>query len=84
VGLMSLGQALVEEVVRRLLNVSKPDRIILFGSAATGQMTRDSDIDLLVIAPSPANTLEERARLRQSLRGLGFAFDVFIMAADRF
>jgi len=83
-GLMSLDQTLVQEVVRRLLTVSKPDRIILFGSAASGQMTRDSDIDLLVVAPSPANTLQERARLRQSLRGLGFAFDVFIMAADRF
>ena len=83
-GVMSIEQTLVQEVVRRLLTVSKPDRIILFGSAATGQMTRDSDIDLLVVASSPANTLEERTRLRQSLRGLGFAFDVFIMAADRF
>ena len=83
-GVMSIDQTLVQEVVRRLLTVSKPDRIILFGSAATGQMSRDSDIDLLVVAPSPANTLEERARLRQSLRGLGFAFDVFLIATDRF
>ncbi len=83
-GLMGVDQALIQEVVRRLLTVTKPDRIILFGSAATGQMTRDSDIDLLVLAPSPANTLEERTRLRRCLRGLGFPFDVFVMATERF
>lgn len=83
-GVMGVDQSLLQEVVRRLLKVSQPERIILFGSAATGQMTPDSDIDLLVVTRSPQNTLEERARLRQSLRGLGFAFDVFIIAADRF
>ena len=37
------------EVVRRVIEVAQPDRIILFGSAARGQMGPDSDIDLLVI-----------------------------------
>jgi predicted nucleotidyltransferase len=41
------------------LTVSKPARIILFGSAATGRMTQDSDIDLLVLAPPEANTVAE-------------------------
>ena len=34
----------LNEVVRRVLAVAKPDRIILFGSAATGQMTKDSSV----------------------------------------
>lgn len=82
--LMGIDDNLIQEVVRRLLSVSKPDRIILFGSAATGQMTRDSDIDLLVVAPAALNTLEERVRLLRALRGLGFAFDVFIIPTERF
>ena len=45
-----IDESLVDEIVRRLLTVAKPDMIILFGSAATGTMTRDRDIDLLVIA----------------------------------
>ena len=45
---MGVDDSLVQEIVRRLLNVILPDRIILFGSAATGIMTRDSDVDLLV------------------------------------
>lgn len=81
---MGIDDSLVREIVRRLLGVIRPDRIILFGSAATGQMTRDSDIDLLVIASSPSNTIEEHVRLRGSLRGLGFPFDVFLIATEKF
>jgi predicted nucleotidyltransferase len=81
---MGIDEGLVHEIVRRILGVAKPDRIILFGSAATGPMTRDSDIDLLVVAPSPANTIEERLMLRRSLRGIGFPVDVFLIATERF
>jgi predicted nucleotidyltransferase len=81
---MGIDDGLTREIVRRILSVSEPDRIILFGSAATGKMTRDSDIDLLVVAPSPSNTTEERLQLRRSLRGLAFPFDVFIVATERF
>jgi len=81
---MGIDDSLVREIVRRLLGVARPDRIILFGSAATGEMTPDSDIDLLVVAPAPSNTLDERVRLYQALRGLGFPFDVFIIGTDRF
>jgi predicted nucleotidyltransferase len=81
---MGIDDSLVREIVQRLLGVARPDRIILFGSAATGEMTRDSDIDLLVVAPTSSNTLEERVRLYQALRGLGFPFDVFIIGTERF
>jgi predicted nucleotidyltransferase len=50
---MGIDDTLTSEIVRRILAVANPDRIILFGSAATGQMTRDSDIDLLVVEPNP-------------------------------
>jgi len=81
---MGVDDALIGEIVRRVLNVARPERVILFGSAATGEMTRDSDIDLLVIERVPANRREETVRILDSLRGLGFPFDVFIMSTDKF
>ena len=81
---MGIDDDLVREIVRRLLGVTQPERIILFGSAATGQVTRDSDIDLLVVAPAPSHTIEEHVRLRGCLRGLGFPFDVFLIATEKF
>src|ERR1700756_5516811 len=62
----------------------KPQRVILFGSRARGQATRDSDIDLLVIvddAPRagklPWRTGYEPHRSRR-------AADVFPMRAETF
>ena len=81
---MGIDDSLIREIVQRLLNVARPDRIILFGSAANGPMTLDSDIDLLIVAPAPSNTLDERVRLYKALRGLGFPFDVFIIGSERF
>jgi len=75
---------IIEEIVRRILSVAEPQRIILFGSAATGQMTRDSDIDLLILEENPSDTREESVRLREPLRGLGYPFDVIVMATERF
>ena len=55
---MGVDETLLNEVVRRVLTVAHPDRIILFGSAATGQMTKDSDIDILIVEPTAKNRRE--------------------------
>jgi predicted nucleotidyltransferase len=83
-GEMVIDDGLIREIVHRLLKVVNPDRIILFGSAATDQMNADSDIDLLVVAAAASNTIDERVRLLRALRGLGFPFDVFIIGSERF
>lgn len=81
---MAIDKALVEEIVRRVLSVTRPDRIIVFGSAAEGTMDRDSDIDLLVLERAPSNTRDASVRIRNALRGLGYPFDVIVMATERF
>jgi predicted nucleotidyltransferase len=65
---MGVAETLLNEIVRRVLSVARPDRIILFGSAAAGQMTKDSDLDLLVVEPVLANTREERGDSRRTGR----------------
>jgi len=41
--------AILNKIVKQVVCAAKPDRIVLFGSAARGTMGPDSDIDLLVI-----------------------------------
>ena len=43
----------LEDIVRAVLGVSRPERILLFGSGARGEMDDKSDIDILVIADAP-------------------------------
>jgi predicted nucleotidyltransferase len=81
---MGINQALVSEIVKRVLAVVEARRIILFGSATTGEMTKDSDIDLLVLESAPGDTREESVRIRRAVRGLGYPFDIIVMAAERF
>ena len=81
---MGIDDTLTHEIVRRILQVAKPDRVILFGSAATGQMTRDSDIDLLVVEPAPANRTVESVRIRRALGELGYPVDVIVISTGRF
>jgi len=81
---MGIDDSVKREVVRRILAIAKPERIILFGSAATGRMSKDSDIDVLVVEREPVNAFEERLRIGDSLSELGTPFDVFIMDAERF
>jgi predicted nucleotidyltransferase len=82
---MALDKKLIEEIIGRILTVTQPERIILFGSAAKSEMTRDSDIDLLVLKKAaPGNPRKESVRLRQALRGLDHAFDIIVMATERF
>jgi len=81
---MAIDEQLIDEIVRRILTHVQPDRIILFGSAVTGEMTRDSDIDLLILEPSPPDLRTEGVRLRAALRGLDHPFDVIVMRTGRF
>jgi len=81
---MDLDQRLVEEIVARVLGVARPVRVVLFGSAATGTMTKDSDIDLLVVEEQSTDLRRESLRIRRALRGLGHAIDVIVMSQDRF
>jgi len=81
---LNIDQQTLDEIVRRILSVTSPDRIILFGSAAAGTMNEDSDIDLLVVEPNPGNQRKESIRIHSALRGLGHPFDVIVIDSEWF
>jgi predicted nucleotidyltransferase len=79
-----ISERLIEKIVQRILNVADPIRIIVFGSAAAGTMTPDSDLDLLVIEDGFTNQRAENLRLRQALKDLEVPVDIFTMTSTRF
>jgi len=81
---MGIDEHIVREIVRRVLSVAKPDKIILFGSAATGQMTRDSDIDLLIVEPDTSDQRNEYVRIIKALWDIRFPFDVLFITTEWF
>jgi predicted nucleotidyltransferase len=73
------------EVVRRLVEAYRPERVYLFGSVARGDAGRDSDYDLLLVVPDDASPERRRSRLAyEALRGTGTAADVLVCTISYF
>jgi predicted nucleotidyltransferase len=45
----------LDDIVRRLVDAFRPERVYLFGSRARGEGGPDSDCDLLVVGSMPAD-----------------------------
>lgn len=73
-----LSQDILHEFVQRIVDAVHPRRIILFGSAARGEMGPNSDLDLLVIMPDGVHRRRTAQTIYRSLTGLGIAKDVVV------
>jgi len=76
---MNMSREQTQDLVDRILAAIHPERIILFGSAARGEMNSRSDVDVLVVAPEGAH----RRRTAQAIyrRLLGFEIPVDVVVA---
>ncbi|HID43136.1 MAG TPA: nucleotidyltransferase domain-containing protein [Archaeoglobaceae archaeon] len=66
-----------QEIYERLRKISErlkkkyhAEKVILYGSYATGEATEDSDVDLLIIAPANERFFERMARVLALVRDL--------------
>lgn len=77
-----MDRVLLDEIVRRVVEVAHPNRIILFGSAARGEMGPDSDIDLLVVKSGAAHRGRLEEEIHLSFFGLGASVDVVVATPE--
>jgi len=73
-----MDKSLLDKIVRRIVEVAEPEKIILFGSAARGEMGPNSDVDLLVVK-SGVHRRELAMRLYEEVGGLGCAIDIIVV-----
>ena len=71
----------LDEVIERIVEVARPERIILFGSAARGEMGPHSDIDLLVVKDG-VHRRDLAGRIYERLVGVGIAVDVIVVTPE--
>jgi uncharacterized protein len=70
-------QQLLREITRRILTVSTPEQVLLFGSSVRGDAGPDSDLDLLVIEDVD-RPRQRSVEIRRTLRGLLIPIDVIV------
>jgi len=75
-------QALVDEVVRRVVEVARPERIILFGSAARGEAGPDSDLDLLVVKSGVTSPRRLAGEIHVQMFGLPVSVDISVVTPE--
>ncbi len=71
----------IEEIVQRIVEIAQPERIILFGSAARGEMGPHSDLDILVVK-SGADHWGLSGKIRRALRGTNAAVDLVVATPE--
>ncbi len=73
-----LDQQILDDIVRRIVEVARPEKIILFGSAARDDMNRHSDVDLLVVKDG-GDPWTVMGDIYGNLRGVGAAVDAIVV-----
>lgn len=75
---------LENQIVQSILSVLRPNKIILFGSHASGTETLDSDIDLLIIIDKIESRIQEKRKLRKALSGIHLPKDIMVAQQDEY
>jgi predicted nucleotidyltransferase len=69
---------ILDDLVRRIVDAVHPIRIILFGSAARGDMGPDSDLDVLVVMPDGVHRRETATVVYRCLRRFPYPKDIVV------
>jgi len=77
-------EAIIEQMVQRLVEQFHPNTIILFGSRATGVAHPASDVDLLVVMPEVGDRRALRVAMRRAVNGMGLAKDILVLTGEEF
>jgi predicted nucleotidyltransferase len=80
-GRRRVDQKTLDDIIQRIVEVAQPEKIILFGSAARGEMGPNSDVDLLVIK-SGAHRLDLTGHIYRNMHGVGEAVDVIVVTPE--
>ena len=77
-----LDPAVLKDIVARIVHVAKPQKIILFGSAARGKMGPNSDVDLLVVKSGRFHRRRLVQDICMHMHGADEAVDVIVVTPE--
>ncbi|MDI6641971.1 MAG: nucleotidyltransferase domain-containing protein [Elusimicrobiota bacterium] len=75
-------QAEINNIVQQLKEKYAPEKIILFGSFATGEINDDSDIDLFIVKKEPPKSMIERLHEVEYLIDYKIATDFIVYSPE--
>ena len=82
VGLKMISEHIVQAMAKKIVDSFSPDKIIVFGSWARNEATKDSDIDFLVITSYEGSKRDLQVAIRRKLKGFGVPKDVIVASHE--
>ena len=76
-------EAGIDEIVGRIVEAARPERVLLFGSAARGTTGPQSDLDFLVIKAGRYNPRKVAGDIYLRLRGIARAVDLVVVTPQQ-
>jgi predicted nucleotidyltransferase len=73
-----IGKEKISEIVDKIVSGFNPDKIILFGSYATGNPNENSDLDLFVIKDTDLPRPQRTVQIRKMLYGSMIPIDLIV------
>jgi predicted nucleotidyltransferase len=74
----------VNEVISKIVDCYKPEKIIIFGSYARNEHTRDSDLDLLIVKDTDQSFVQRQRSVRSLFDKQMFAMDILVYTPAEF
>lgn len=72
----------INQLVKSIVEIVQPLKVVIFGSVARGDSTVDSDIDVLVVMPDGVHRRKTAQLLYQGITNLGVPFDILVATPD--
>lgn len=79
---MKLSKQNIKQIVDKIVDGLNPEKVILFGSYATGSATANSDLDLLIIMDSDKPSYKRSAAVRSLLWPPKVAMDILVYSPE--
>jgi len=77
-----IGSEKISEIINKIVLGYNPDKIILFGSYATGNPNDDSDLDLFVIKETDLPRPQRTVQVRKMLYGSMIPIDLIVYTQE--
>lgn len=72
----------ITEITGKIVKNYKPEKIILFGSAASGNLTTDSDADFFIIKRTEDDFFKRCINVRRIIRDKGIPVDIIVYTPE--
>lgn len=79
--MIKVSENVIDKIVKRIVEISQPEKIILFGSAARGEIGPNSDVDILVVK-SNVHRRRMAQKIYMHLFDIEHAVDVVVVTPE--